>query len=93
MKKVKISNIPFYILGTEFLYISVILASGSKIFNFIFKHSGNYYAWDNPIIPLKQTVYGASFIPYNCGGFEIIFKQIRIKTITKINRVIITFSH
>jgi hypothetical protein len=70
MKETKIRGLKTFILENKFLSISVIPASGSKIYDFIFKQSGNNFAWHSPITPLKRPVYGASFIPYDSGGFD-----------------------
>lgn len=70
MKKTIISDMQTFILENKFLFISVIPEAGSKIFNFIFKPSGNNCAWHSPITPLKCPIYGSSFIPYDSGGFD-----------------------
>lgn len=44
--------------------------AGGKIYRLIYKPTGSDFCWHSPITELKKPVYGSSFIPYDCGGFD-----------------------
>lgn len=72
----EISGMQTYVLENEFLSVSVIPEAGAKIYNLIFKPTGSDLSWHSPITDLKRPVYGGSFIPYDCGGFDEILPTV-----------------
>lgn len=70
MEEKELAGMKSYVLENKYLSLTLIPEAGAKIYDLIFKPTKNNFCWHSPITPLKKPEYGASFIPYDCGGFD-----------------------
>ena len=64
-------------LSNEFLSLELLPSVGGKISSLVDKSSGQEWLWTNPWLPIRQPVYGESYVgSLDFGGWDEIFPSV-----------------